>query len=37
VIEDAIKEGDYSVLEYETMTLREFPDKLFTRQYLRRL
>jgi outer membrane lipoprotein-sorting protein len=37
VIEDAVKEGDYSVLEYETMTLREFPDKLFTQQYLRRL
>ncbi|MEQ8264451.1 outer membrane lipoprotein-sorting protein [Pseudohaliea sp.] len=37
VIEDAVKEGEYSVLEYETMVLREFPDKLFTQQYLQRL
>ena len=37
VIEDAVKEGDYSVLEYEAMALRDFPDRLFTRQYLQRL
>jgi len=37
VIEDAVKKGEYSVLQYETMDLREFPDKLFTQQYLRRL
>ena len=37
VIEDAVKAGEYSVLEYETMVLREFPDKLFTQQYLQRL
>lgn len=37
VIEDAIKDGEYSVLEYESMVLREFPDRLFTQQYLRRL
>lgn len=37
VIEDAVKAGEYSVLEYETMTVRDFPDKLFTRQYLQRL
>ncbi len=37
VIEDAVKEGEYSVLEYNTMTLRELPEHMFTRQYLRRL
>lgn len=37
VIEDALKIGDYSVLEYETMALRDLPERMFTREYLRRL
>lgn len=37
VIEDAVKEGEYSVLEYNTMTLADLPEYMFTRQYLRRL
>jgi outer membrane lipoprotein-sorting protein len=37
VIENALKEGDYSVLEYETMVLRDLPERMFTREYLRRL
>lgn len=37
VIEDALKEGDYSVLEYNTMTVKDLPERMFTQQYLRRL
>lgn len=37
VIEDAVKDGEYSVLEYNTMTLRDLPEHMFTQQYLRRL
>lgn len=37
VIEDALKEGDYSVLEYATMEVKELPEHMFTQQYLRRL
>lgn len=37
VIEDALNEGDYSVLEYTTMEVKELPERMFTQQYLRRL
>ena len=37
VLEDALKAGEYSVLEYESMTLRDFPERMFTREYLRKL
>lgn len=37
VIEDAVKAGEYSVLEYNTMNLADLPERMFTRQYLRRL
>ncbi len=37
VMEDALKPGDYSVLEYEAMALRDLPERMFTREYLRRL
>lgn len=37
VLHDALREGEYSVLEYETMTLRNLPERMFTREYLRRL
>ena len=37
VIDDALKPGRSSVLSYGSMTVRELPDSLFTRDYLRRL
>lgn len=37
VMTDALKTGESSVLEYATMTLRELPERMFTREYLRRL
>lgn len=37
VMEDALKPGDFSVLEYEAMALRDLPERMFTREYLRRL
>ncbi|WP_332671469.1 outer membrane lipoprotein-sorting protein [Aromatoleum sp.] len=37
VMEDALKKGDKSVLVYESMQLRELPERMFTREYLRRL
>lgn len=37
VIDDALKKDRRSVLSYNTMVLRELPDHLFTRDYLRRL
>jgi len=37
VMEDALKKGEKSVLEYETMALRDLPERMFTREYLRRL
>jgi outer membrane lipoprotein-sorting protein len=37
VMEDALREGNRSVLEYSAMKLRDLPDKVFTRDYLKRL
>lgn len=37
VLEDALKQGETSVLEYQAMALRELPERMFTREYLRRL
>jgi outer membrane lipoprotein-sorting protein len=37
VMEDALRQGEQSVLEYSDMKLRELPDKMFTKEYLRRL
>ena len=37
VMEDALKKGEKSVLLYEAMQLRELPERMFTREYLRRL
>ena len=37
VLEDALREGEVSVLTYETMKLRDLPERMFTREYLRRL
>jgi outer membrane lipoprotein-sorting protein len=37
VMEDALRQGEQSVLEYSDMKLRELPDKMFTKDHLRRL
>lgn len=37
VMEDALKAGEQSVLEYGTMKLRDLPDKIFTKEYLKKL
>ena len=37
VMEDPLHPGDQSVLDYSAMTLRDLPDKIFTKDYLKRL
>ncbi len=37
VMEDALHQGEQSVLEYSTMKLRDLPDKVFTKDYLKKL
>jgi hypothetical protein len=37
VMRDALRQGDESVLEYMDMRPRELPDKIFTKDYLKRL
>jgi len=37
VMQDALRKGEESVLEYSGMVLRDLPDKIFTRDYLKRL
>lgn len=37
VMEDALKSGDVSVLSYEAMTIRQLPEKIFTKDYLKKL
>jgi len=37
VMDDALREGEQSVLEYRAMKLRELPDKIFTKDYLKKL
>jgi outer membrane lipoprotein-sorting protein len=37
VMEDALKGGEQSVLEYKGMKLRDLPDKVFTKDYLKKL
>jgi len=36
-MEDALKSGEVSVLDYSDMKLRDLPDKIFTKDYLKRL
>ncbi len=36
-MQDALREGEESVLEYSDMQLRDLPDKIFTKDYLKRL
>jgi outer membrane lipoprotein-sorting protein len=37
VMEDALKKDNESVLEYQDMRLRDLPDKIFTKDYLKKL
>jgi outer membrane lipoprotein-sorting protein len=37
VMEDALKSGEQSILEYNSMKLRDLPDKIFTKDYLKKL
>jgi outer membrane lipoprotein-sorting protein len=37
VMEDALRGGEQSVLEYDKMKLRDLPDKVFTKDYLKKL
>lgn len=37
VMNDALKQGEQSVLEYSNMRLRDLPDKVFTKDYLKKL
>lgn len=37
VMEDAMRAGEKSVLEYSEMKLRELPDKIFTKEYLKKM
>ncbi|HSD35899.1 MAG TPA: outer membrane lipoprotein-sorting protein [Rhodocyclaceae bacterium] len=37
VMEDALKKGEVSTLEYEAMKLRDLPDYTFTKEYLKKL
>lgn len=37
VMEDALKSGEQSILEYGSMKLRDLPDKIFTKDYLKKL
>lgn len=37
VMVDALRAGEQSVLEYNEMKIRELPDKLFTKEYLKKL
>jgi len=37
VMEDALRAGERSVLEYASMKLRDLPDKIFTKDYLKKL
>jgi len=37
VMTDALHQGEKSVLDYSTMKLRDLPDKVFTKDYLKKL
>jgi outer membrane lipoprotein-sorting protein len=37
ILEDALRAGEQSVLDYAGMKLRELPDKVFTKDYLKKL
>lgn len=37
LLEDALRHGEQSVLDYQKMKLRDLPDKIFTKDYLKKL
>ncbi len=37
IMEDALRKGEESMLEYSSMKLRDLPDKVFTKDYLKKL
>ena len=37
VMEDALKPGEQSILEYSNMRMKDLPDKMFTKDYLKKL
>jgi hypothetical protein len=37
VMEDALRKDEQSVLDYSDMKLRDLPDKIFTKDYLKKL
>ncbi|MEC5387241.1 outer membrane lipoprotein-sorting protein [Uliginosibacterium sp. H3] len=37
IMEDALKKGEVSILEYDAMKLRDLPDYTFTKEYLKKL
>jgi outer membrane lipoprotein-sorting protein len=37
IMEDSLRQGERSVLEYSDMKMRELPDRMFSKEYLRRL
>ena len=37
VLQDALKKGEESFLDYSNLKLRDLPDRMFTKEYLRRL
>jgi outer membrane lipoprotein-sorting protein len=37
VMNDALRAGEQSILEYDAMKLRDLPDKMFTKDYLKKL
>jgi outer membrane lipoprotein-sorting protein len=37
IMQDALRKGEQSVLEYADMRARDLPDRVFTKEYLRRL
>lgn len=37
VLQDALKKGDESILDYSDLKLRDLPDRMFSKEYLRRL
>jgi outer membrane lipoprotein-sorting protein len=37
IMDDALKSGEQSILEYKSMKLRDLPDKVFTKDYLKKI
>jgi hypothetical protein len=37
VLQDALKKGEESILDYSDLRSRDLPDRMFTKEFLRRL